>query len=145
MAIGVLVFSISLFLMGLSNSYWQLVLLRMGIAAGEAVCRPVAGSLIFELFSASGRGLANGIFSWGVYYGYGLAFVFGIYLTEADILGYGWRSVYVGCAIPSVLVAILIGFFMRDPRYNQYQMTTNNDSSKTDSNEGAVNVWIFIS
>jgi hypothetical protein len=28
------------------------------------------------------RGLANGIFSWGVYYGYGLAFVFGIYITQ---------------------------------------------------------------
>ena len=70
MGAGVVVFSASLFLMGFANSYWQLVLLRMGIAAGEAVCRPVAGSLLFELFSPSGRGLANGIFSWGVYYGY---------------------------------------------------------------------------
>jgi len=77
MALGVLVFSLSLFLMGLSTTYWQLVLLRMGIAAGEAVMRPVAGSMLFELFSPSGRGLANGIFSWGVYYGYSLAFVLG--------------------------------------------------------------------
>jgi hypothetical protein len=30
----------------------------------------------------SARGLANGIFSWGVYYGYGLAYVVGIYLTQ---------------------------------------------------------------
>jgi len=51
MAMGVIVFSLSLFLMGFSTSYWQLVLLRMGIAAGEAVCRPVAGSMLFELFS----------------------------------------------------------------------------------------------
>ena len=28
------------------------------------------------------RGVANGIFSWGVYYGYGLAYVYGIYITE---------------------------------------------------------------
>lgn len=35
MAFGVLLFSVSLFLMGLANSYWQLVLLRMGIAAGK--------------------------------------------------------------------------------------------------------------
>ena len=35
MACGVIVFSISLFLMGFSNAYWQLVLLRMGIAAGN--------------------------------------------------------------------------------------------------------------
>ena len=30
-AIGVILFSVSLFLMGLSNAYWQLVILRMGI------------------------------------------------------------------------------------------------------------------
>ena len=33
--------------------------------------------MIAEIFTASHRGVANGIFSWGVYYGYGLAFVFG--------------------------------------------------------------------
>ena len=26
----------------------------------------------------------SGVFSWGVYYGYGLAFVFGIYITKAS-------------------------------------------------------------
>ena len=26
----------------------------------------------------------SGVFSWGVYYGYGLAFVFGIYITKAN-------------------------------------------------------------
>ena len=41
-----------------------------------------------------------GIFSWGVYYGYGLAFVFGIYITKADVLGYGWRAPYVLAALP---------------------------------------------
>jgi hypothetical protein len=35
MAAGVITFSVSLFLMGLSTSYWQLVVLRMGIAAGS--------------------------------------------------------------------------------------------------------------
>lgn len=117
MACGVFVFSISLFLMGFAKTYWQLVVLRMGIAAGEAVCRPVSGSIIFEIFSPAGRGLANGIFSWGVYFGYGLAFVFGIYLTDADILGYGWRSVYVGSALPGLIIAVLIALLMQDPKY----------------------------
>jgi len=133
MACGVIVFSISLFLMGFSNSYWQLVLLRMGIAAGEAVCRPVAGSILFELFSPSGRGLANGIFSWGVYYGYSLAFVLGLYMTEADIAGYGWRSVYVICALPGIVMGIIIGLFLRDPRYQAYQLTDTQTSDSTGS------------
>ena len=78
--------------------------------------------MLFELFSPSGRGLANGIFSWGVYYGYSLAFVFGIYMTQADIFGYGWRSVYVICAIPGIFMGIIIGIFLRDPRYKAYQL-----------------------
>ena len=35
MAGGVALFSVSCFLMGLAGSYWQLVILRMGIAAGK--------------------------------------------------------------------------------------------------------------
>ena len=90
----------------------------------------MSGSLIAEIFTASHRGVANGIFSWGVYYGYGLAFVFGkliicrsrrksranidiispagIYITKADILGYGWRAPYVLASVPGLLVAVLI-------------------------------------
>jgi len=81
--------------MGCSQQYWQLVLLRMGIAVGEAACRPTSGSLIAELFPPTARGVANGIFNWGIYYGYGLAYILGGPVTALDILGYGWRSAYV--------------------------------------------------
>ena len=53
-------------LSGVSSQYWQLVLLRMLTAAGEAALRPAGGSLIAELFPPDQRGIANGIFSWGV-------------------------------------------------------------------------------
>jgi len=116
LAAGTATFSIACLLMGLAGQYWQLVILRMMIAAGLSVCRPVSGGLIAELFSASSRGVANGIFSWGVYYGYGLAFVFGIYLTKADVLGYGWRSPYVIAALPGLVLAVLLATTVKDPR-----------------------------
>ena len=34
LSVSVCVMSVSLMLMGISTSYWQLVLLRMGVAAG---------------------------------------------------------------------------------------------------------------
>eukprot|EP00091_Calanus_sinicus_P014436 TRINITY_DN3197_c0_g1_i1.p1 TRINITY_DN3197_c0_g1~~TRINITY_DN3197_c0_g1_i1.p1 ORF type:complete len:463 (-),score=120.15 TRINITY_DN3197_c0_g1_i1:123-1511(-) len=116
MSVGIMVFSISCILMGISNSFWQLIVLRMGIALGEAVCRPAASSLIAEVFSPDNRGVANGIFSWGVYFGYGMAYIFGIYLTDADILGYGWRASYVIGGAPGILIAVAIFFTVRDPR-----------------------------
>ena len=71
--------------------------------------------MIAEMFDVSTRGVANGIFSWGVYIGYGLCFTLGNYVGPADILGYGWRSAFVvGCA-PGIVVAVLL-FFVADPR-----------------------------
>ena len=101
--------------MGLATAYWQLVVLRMLIAAGESVCRPMASAVIADLFSASARGVANGIFSWGVYLGFGLAFVLGINLTAADLLGRGWRAVYVVAGAPGLLAAATILLTLRDP------------------------------
>eukprot|EP00092_Neocalanus_flemingeri_P009696 GFUD01010442.1.p1 GENE.GFUD01010442.1~~GFUD01010442.1.p1 ORF type:complete len:486 (+),score=62.98 GFUD01010442.1:259-1716(+) len=112
---SVFVFSISLILMGFSTKYWQLVVLRMGIAAGEAALRPAGGSLIAEMFSAEQRGVANGIFSWGVYFGYGFSFLFGIYLTQLNVLGYGWRATYVIAGLPGILIAAAL-LVIDDPR-----------------------------
>lgn len=119
LAAGTATFSLACLLMGLSTEYWHLVVLRMLIAMGLAVCRPVSGSLIAEMFSASSRGVANGVFSWGVYYGYGLAFVFGIYISSADVLGYGWRSPYVIAGLPGLVLATLTLTTFPDPRQSQ--------------------------
>ena len=137
-AVGVLVFSVSCLLMGVSNAYWQLVILRMGIAAGEATCRPTANSMIADMFSPAARGVANGIFSWGVYYGYGLAFVIGIYLTDADILGYGWRASYVISAIPGFIIAVLMFFTVKDPK--KRVSLTSSDENGIATSEGGVGV-----
>ena len=69
--------------------------MRINIISGEAVCRPISGSLIAELFPPASRGIANGIFNWGLYYGYGLAYLIGGPIAELNVLGYGWRSSYV--------------------------------------------------
>ena len=53
----------------------------------EAALRPAAGSMIPEIFESSIRGTANGIFSWGIYWGYGMTFTLGNYLAPLDLLG----------------------------------------------------------
>ena len=90
-----------------------------------STCRPVSGSLIAEMFSASYRGVANGVFSWGVYYGYGLAFVFGIYITSADVLGYGWRAPYLLAGLPGLVLALLILTTFADPRQETSDQAEN--------------------
>lgn len=121
MALCTMLFSLCGSLTGLAQEYWHLVILRMGVAAGEAALRPAAGSMIPEIFKPSIRGTANGIFSWGIYWGYGLTFVLGNYLAPLDLFEQsGWRSTFIiGCA-PGAIVAILI-FLYNDPRYTKEQ------------------------
>lgn len=107
--------SVSCILMAFSSSYWQLLVLRMGTALGEGTIRPAGSSLIAEMFHSNHRGVANGIFSWGVYFGYGFSFLFGIYLTEADLLGQGWRATYVVAGLPGLVVAAML-WCLQDPR-----------------------------
>jgi len=138
---GTATFSIACLLMGLSTSYWHLVVLRMLIAVGLSVCRPASGAIIAEIFSANYRGVANGIFSWGVYYGYGLAFVFGIYITKADILGYGWRVPYVLAALPGVILALLLATTVKDPRLSGGTPGQDNKTGHTQGIRSYFRTW----
>ena len=52
----------------------------------EAAIRPAAGSMIAEIFVPVLRGTANGIFNWGIYWGFGLTFTLGNYLAPLDLL-----------------------------------------------------------
>ena len=81
--------------------------------------------MIFDLFTPSGRGVANGVFSWGIYFGYALAYILGITAVDADILGHGWRSVYVMCSIPGFAIGICILLFLQDPKYQRLVSTNN--------------------
>ena len=103
--------------MGLAESYWQLVLLRMMIAGGESVCRPMTSAIIAEVFTPSARGVANGVFSWGVYLGYGLAFLLGIELSKANLLGWDWRAPYLLAGLPGLLLSLLSLITLSDPAY----------------------------
>ncbi len=64
-------------LTGFVNSYWQLVLLRIGLGLGEAGCNPMATSIIAEYFNTELKGSALGIYNWGIYTGYSLSFAIG--------------------------------------------------------------------
>jgi len=94
------------------------VILRMLLAAGESACTPVMVSLLTDLFSSKSRGAATGILHFGVYLGFGLSQALGIHLTRANLLGLGWRPVYLLSGIPGLFLALLL-LTVPDPRERQ--------------------------
>lgn len=80
-----LVFAVAIILQGTVENYWQLIVLRMVMAAGESGCNPLATGIMSDIFPEKKRALVMAIFNWGIYGGYGIAFPVGRYITKLNI------------------------------------------------------------
>ncbi|CAL1540212.1 unnamed protein product [Lymnaea stagnalis] len=108
-------------LTGLVTEYWQLVILRFGLGLGEAGCTPFAASLIADYFTQGMRGSAMGVYNFGIYFGYGLSYALGNFITIANINGQGWRWAFIIPGIPGILLGILIAVTLREPERSTKQ------------------------
>ncbi|XP_067015367.1 probable sulfoacetate transporter SauU [Anabrus simplex] len=115
LAVCTLVFAIAMVLTGSVREYWQLVLLRMVLAAGESGCNPLATGILSDIFPEDKRGLVMSIFNWGIYGGYGIAFPVGRYVPQINAWDLGWRVCYYGAGIVGIIIALLTAFTLREP------------------------------
>lgn len=111
LAAGVFVWSLLTVAQGLSQSFRQLFVLRLGVGVGEATCAPAATSLIGDLFPATMRAKALSIFMMGLPVGIALS-----YAVSGSIAGaYGWRAAFWVAGIPGLICAVG-ALAMREPR-----------------------------
>lgn len=80
-----LVFAVAIIMQGTVEQYWQLIVLRMIMAAGESGCNPLATGIMSDIFPEEKRALVMAIFNWGIYGGYGIAFPVGRYVSKLNI------------------------------------------------------------
>lgn len=103
--------SIAIALCGFAASFAQLLLIRVGVAVGEAGCIPPAHSLIAHHFDRAERPRAIGIYSLGgplsIFIGYFLAG----WLIELQ----GWRHAFAILGLPGVLLAVFVWLTLREP------------------------------
>lgn len=110
-----LVFGVAIILQGSVQTYWQLIVLRMIMAAGESGCNPLATGIMSDIFPENKRALVMAIFNWGVYGGYGIAFPVGRYLTKLNLWDLGWRVCYYSTGIIALVIAVLMGLTLKEP------------------------------
>lgn len=130
LTICTLVFSIAIVLMGAVTEYWQLVILRMILAAGEAGCNPLATGLLSDWFAEEQRGLVMAIFNWGIYGGYGIAFPVGRYIPPLNIGNLGWRACYYGAGIIGLIMAAFTYTLSEPTRKTIGEEETNKSGKK---------------
>jgi predicted MFS family arabinose efflux permease len=96
---------------GLVTSFWQLLIARVAVGAGEAGCFPASFSVLSDYFKPSKRAFAIGLF----YFAGFLGFTFGLAFTGALAESIGWRLTFVVVGMPGILLAVLLKFLVKEP------------------------------
>ncbi|HKO55761.1 MAG TPA: MFS transporter, partial [Thermoanaerobaculia bacterium] len=112
LAVAVFIWSGLTSLSGLTRTFWELFVTRLGVGAGEAACAPAATSLIGDLFPPQRRARAMSVFMMGLPVGIALSYYVGSYVAAA----YGWRAAFFIAGIPGVLAGVAALFIDEPPR-----------------------------
>ena len=99
-------------LCGLVTSFTQLLLVRVGVAVGEAGCLPPAQSLITEQFDRRERPRAMAIY----WLCYPIAVIFGYLVGGWLAEQVGWRNTFIIMGLPGIALALLVKLTLREPR-----------------------------
>ncbi|WP_084419753.1 spinster family MFS transporter [Henriciella litoralis] len=110
-SIALLIWSGMTALSGLAQTYWQLLLARMGVGVGEAGGTPPATSMIADLYPPEQRATALGVYTTGIGLGIMAGFALGGYIYEL----YGWRVAFFAAGIPGVILALIVRFAIKEP------------------------------
>jgi MFS transporter, Spinster family, sphingosine-1-phosphate transporter len=111
-AISAALSGVALALCGIAGSFLQLLMIRVGVAIGEAGCVPPAHSLIADYFSRAERPRAVGIYKLGI----PLSMVIGYFLAGWLNELYGWRVTFMLLGLPGLALAALAWLTLREPR-----------------------------
>jgi MFS transporter, Spinster family, sphingosine-1-phosphate transporter len=111
-AITTALWSTAVALCGWAVSYTQLLLIRVGIAVGEAGCVPPAHSLIADYFTRAERPRAVSRYKIGP----SLSGVIGYFVAGWLNQLYGWRMMFVILGLPGIALAVLSWLTLHEPR-----------------------------
>ncbi|MFT7285979.1 MAG: MFS family permease [Halieaceae bacterium] len=117
--IGMLIWSGMTALCGVARNFWYLFAARVGVGIGEAALSPAAYSMIADMFPPQRLARALGVYSSGVFFGAGIAFMIGGAIIGAlettrtitlPIIGEirSWQGVFFIVGIPGGLFALLM-------------------------------------
>lgn len=116
LAVGLGAWSILTLVSGLTTTFAQLVIARLGIGVGEAAGTPTAQALIADYFPPERRARALAIYSVGASVGVVLSYLVGGYVLEL----WGWRGVFVALGAPGIALAVLVRLTLREPRRGRF-------------------------
>ena len=98
-------------LCGTAVNYVHLLLMRVGVALGEAGGNPACVSMISDFFPAARRAMAMAVWYIGASAGIFLGMWLGGWINDAM----GWRAAFVAVGLPGVLLALIVRLTLIEP------------------------------
>jgi MFS family permease len=98
---------------GFARSFLQLLLIRIGVAVGQAGCAPTSFSLISDHFTRAERPAASAIYTLGGPLSFLLGYFPAGWLNEA----YGWRVTFMVLGLPGLALAAVAALTLKEPRF----------------------------
>ena len=124
LAFSITAWSIATALCGVSKTFWQLLLARIGVGIGEAGGTPPCNSIVADYFPAARRPMAMTIFALGAPIGAWL----GADLAGAISHAYGWRAAFLALGLPGVLLAVVILLTIKEPARGRLDAVSSDDT-----------------
>lgn len=118
---------VMLTLCGFVTSFIQLLLVRAGVAIGEAGCMPTAQSLLADYFEREERPRAMAFFAMF----YPISMIVGYLLGGWMVDQFGWRMTFILLGVPALLVALLVKFTLKEPRLQKASSASEDKPSLT--------------
>lgn len=111
-ALSTALWSAAMALCAVAGNFVHLLLIRVGVAIGEAGCVPPAHSLIADYFNRAERSKAVAIYKLGGPLSMMVGYFVAGWLNEL----YGWRLTFMLLGLPGLLLAAVAYFTLREPR-----------------------------
>lgn len=112
-------------LCGLTGSYVQLLLARIGVGIGEAGFLPPTASLVGDHFPPAQRGSVVSL----IHLGAPLSGVVAAILTGTVAATWGWRVAFLVAGLPGFLLAILLVVLLREPARGRFDGAVSIDDA----------------
>jgi MFS transporter, Spinster family, sphingosine-1-phosphate transporter len=109
--VGAILWSLATLGSAFVHSYWSLYTRRALVGIGEATFGIFAPAVLSDLYPERERNRILSVFYLAIPVGAALGYLAG---GELGTL-WGWRGPFLICAIPGLIVAVLYGFFGREP------------------------------
>jgi MFS family permease len=111
LAAALVIWSAFTVLCGLSRTYWQFLLGRIGVGVGEAGGLPPSSAILSDCFPAERRPMAFTVLALGAPIGAWL----GADMAGAVAHAYGWRAAFLVLGTPGLIAGIVVYFTIREP------------------------------